>query len=36
MVVNRARWDGVANRTAAMAIGVERVMKAKQGPGLFP
>ena len=36
MVVNRARWDGVANRTAAMAIGVERVMKAKQGPGRFP
>ena len=36
MVVNRAKRDGVANRTAAMAIGVERVMKAKQARGLFP
>ncbi len=36
MVVNRARRDGVTNRTAAMAIGVERVMKAKQARGLFP
>ncbi len=36
MVVSRARRDGVANRTAAMAIGVERVMKAKQARGLFP
>ncbi len=35
-VVARARRDGVANRTAAMAIGVERVMKAKQARGLFP
>ncbi len=36
MVVSRARRDGVTNRTAAMAIGVERVMKAKQARGLFP
>ena len=36
MVVNRAKRDGVPNRTAAMAIGVERVMKAKQARGLFP
>ena len=35
-VVERARRDGVANRTAAMAIGVERVRKAKQERGLFP
>ena len=36
MVVARAKRDGVANRTAAMAIGVERVMKAKHARGLFP
>ena len=35
-VAERARRDGVANRTAAMAIGVERVRKAKQARGLFP
>ena len=35
-VVERARRDGVANRTAAMAIGVERVRQAKQARGLFP
>jgi len=35
-VVERARRDGIANRTAAMAIGVERVRKAKQERGLFP
>jgi glutamate dehydrogenase (NAD(P)+) len=35
-VVDRARRDGIANRTAAMAIGVERVRKAKQARGLFP
>ena len=35
-VVARARRDGVATRTAAQAIGVERVMKAKQARGLFP
>jgi hypothetical protein len=28
--------EGVSNRTAAMAIGVERVVKAKQMRGLFP
>jgi len=36
MVVERAKRDGVSNRTAAMAIGVERVVKAKQMRGLFP
>jgi glutamate dehydrogenase (NAD(P)+) len=36
MVINRAKRDGVSNRTAAMAIGVERVVKAKQARGLFP
>jgi glutamate dehydrogenase (NAD(P)+) len=35
-VVDRAHRDGIANRTAAMAIGVERVRKAKQARGLFP
>ena len=35
-VVARAKRDGVSNRTAAMAIGVERVRKAKQARGLFP
>jgi glutamate dehydrogenase (NAD(P)+) len=35
-VVARAKRDGVSNRTAAMAIGVERVAKAKQARGLFP
>jgi glutamate dehydrogenase (NAD(P)+) len=35
-VAERARRDGVATRTAAMAIGVERVRKAKQARGLFP
>ena len=35
-VVARARKDGIANRTAAMAIGVERVRNAKQARGLFP
>ena len=32
----RASRDGVSNRTAAMAIGVERVRKAKLSRGLFP
>ena len=36
LVVARAKRDGVSNRTAAMAIGVERVVKAKQARGLFP
>jgi glutamate dehydrogenase (NAD(P)+) len=35
-VVARAKRDHIANRTAAQAIGVERVMKAKQERGLFP
>ena len=35
-VVARAAKDGVSNRTAAMAIGVERVRKAKLERGLFP
>lgn len=36
LVVARAKRDGVTTRTAAMAIGVERVRKAKQARGLFP
>jgi hypothetical protein len=28
-------FDGVSNRTAAMAIGVERVLESKRAPGLF-
>ncbi len=36
MVRNRAKRDGVTNRTAAMAIWLDRVMKAKQARGLFP
>jgi glutamate dehydrogenase (NAD(P)+) len=35
-VVRRAEADGVSGRTAAMAIGVEKVRKAKQARGLFP
>ncbi len=35
-VIKRAKQDKVAHRTAAMAIGVERVMKAKHARGLFP
>ncbi|HLJ70802.1 MAG TPA: Glu/Leu/Phe/Val dehydrogenase [Roseiarcus sp.] len=35
-VVRRAERDGVPNRVAAMAIGVERVRDAKQMRGLFP
>ena len=35
-VIQRASLDGIANRTAAMAIGVEKVRKAKQARGLFP
>ncbi len=36
LVEARARKDGVSNRTAAMAIGVERVRKAVGLRGLFP
>lgn len=32
----RSRKDDVFNRTAAMAIGVERVRRAKETRGLFP
>ena len=35
-VIKRARQDKVSHRTAAMATGVERVMKAKNARGLFP
>ena len=35
-VIRRAKRDNVSHRTAAMAIGVERVMKAKHIRGLFP
>jgi glutamate dehydrogenase (NAD(P)+) len=35
-VVTRAKKDGVSYRTAAMAIGVERVRDAKLARGLFP
>ena len=35
-VIRRAKQDKVSHRTAAMATGVERVMKAKHARGLFP
>src|SRR5436190_2240417 len=35
-VIRRAKEHRVSHRTAAMAIGVERVIKAKQVRGLFP
>jgi glutamate dehydrogenase (NAD(P)+) len=35
-VIRRAKAHKVSHRTAAMAIGVERVMKAKHSRGLFP
>jgi glutamate dehydrogenase (NAD(P)+) len=35
-VIRRAKNDKVSHRTAAMSIGVERVMKAKNVRGLFP
>lgn len=35
-VIRRARDHKVSHRTAAMAIGVERVLKAKNTRGLFP
>jgi len=35
-VIRRAREHKISHRTAAMAIGVERVIKAKQVRGLFP
>jgi glutamate dehydrogenase (NAD(P)+) len=36
LVIRRAKEHKVSHRTAAMAIGVERVMKAKNTRGLFP
>ncbi|MBN9041149.1 MAG: glutamate dehydrogenase [Rhizobiales bacterium 62-47] len=36
LMVKRARQDGVSHRTAAMAIGVEKVRAAKLTRGLFP
>jgi glutamate dehydrogenase (NAD(P)+) len=35
-IVARAKKDGVSNRTAAMAIGVERSLEGKRACGLFP
>ncbi len=35
-VIRRAKEHKISQRTAAMAIGVERVMKAKKMRGLFP
>jgi len=35
-MIRRAKQDKVSHRTAAMAIGVERVVKAKHARGLFP
>jgi glutamate dehydrogenase (NAD(P)+) len=34
-VVARSKKDGISDRTAAMAIGVERVRDAKLARGLF-
>ena len=35
-VIKRAKEHKISHRTAAMAIGVERVLKAKKVRGLFP
>ncbi|HEX8313144.1 MAG TPA: glutamate dehydrogenase, partial [Chthoniobacteraceae bacterium] len=35
-VVKRSKEAGIPHRTAAMAIGVERVLAAKRVRGLFP
>ena len=35
-VIKRAKEHKISHRTAAMAIGVERVLKAKMMRGLFP
>ena len=35
-VLRRARNEKLPHRLAALAIGVERVMKAKKDRGLFP
>jgi glutamate dehydrogenase (NAD(P)+) len=34
--MHRVERDGVPHRTAAMAIGVEKVQRAKKTRGLFP
>src|SRR6516225_9806413 len=36
LVIRRAREEKIPHRTAALAIGLERVMKARQSRGLFP
>jgi len=36
LVTRRAREEKIPHRTAALAIGLERVMKARQSRGLFP
>jgi glutamate dehydrogenase (NAD(P)+) len=36
LVIKRAKEHRISHRTAAMAIGVERVLKAKSSRGLFP
>ena len=36
LVIKRAKEHKISHRTAAMAIGVERVMRAKRTRGLFP
>jgi glutamate dehydrogenase (NAD(P)+) len=35
-VIKRAKAHKISHRTAAMAIGVERVLRAKKMRGLFP
>jgi glutamate dehydrogenase (NAD(P)+) len=35
-VIKRSKERNVATRTAAMAIGIERVLDAKRDRGLFP
>ena len=36
VVIKRAKESKISHRTAAMAIGVERVLAAKKSRGLFP
>jgi glutamate dehydrogenase (NAD(P)+) len=35
-MIKRAKEEKIPHRSAALAIGVERVMKAHQDRGLFP
>jgi glutamate dehydrogenase (NAD(P)+) len=35
-MIKRAKEEKIPHRLAALAIGVERVMKARQDRGLFP